>query len=337
MQQLLAGDVGGTKTLLCVADHDGDTPRIVRQQRFENSGYRGFADILRAFLDAVPATSFAAACIAVAGPVRARADGQYVKVTNLPWEVDSASLVREFGLQRVRLVNDFAAIGYVIEGLGARDVVTLNAGEPEPHGPRVVIGAGTGLGQAILFWNSDHYEVIATEGSKTDFGPIDELQLELARYLMQQHGRASYELILSGAGLARLYEFLRQRAHAPESPSLAQAMGQGDAAAAISRAALGGDALASAALDLFVSIYGAQAGNLALTAGATGGAYIAGGIAPKIIARLTDGAFMTSFANKGKMKEYVSAMPVTVVMNAETGLAGALSVAARLAAKKDSA
>lgn len=329
MQQLLAGDVGGTKTLLCVADRDGDALRIVRQQRFENSSYHSFADVLRAFLDGA-AASFTAACIAVAGPVRARANGQYVKVTNLPWEVDSATLVREFGLRHVRLVNDFAAIGYAIESLDERDMVTLNAGEPEPHGPRVVIGAGTGLGQAILFWNSDHYEVIATEGSKTDFGPTDELQLELARYLMQQHGRASYELILSGAGLERLYEFLRQRAHAPESAMLAQAIRQDDAAAAISSAALnGGDVLARATLDLFVSIYGAQAGNLALTAGATGGVYVAGGIAPKIIACLTDGAFMQSFINKGKMRDYVSAMPVQVAMNAEIGLAGALSVAAR--------
>jgi glucokinase len=331
--QLLAGDVGGTKTLLCVAERDGAALRILRKQRFENANHNNFTDLLRTFLSAAPPTTFAGACVAIAGPVRARADGQYVKVTNLPWEIDSATLAQEFRLSRVRLLNDFAAIGYAIEEVRDADLVTLNTGVPAPHGPRVVIGAGTGLGQAILFWNSNHYEVIATEGSKADFGPTDELQLELARALMQRHGRASYELILSGAGLVRLYEFLRDRAgaRAPIRP-------EDDLAAAITQAALdGGDALASAALDLFVSIYGAQAGNLALTAGATGGVYIAGGIAPKIISRLTDGAFMKSFINKGKMKDYVGAMPVRVVMNPETGLCGALSVAARIAADAGSA
>jgi glucokinase len=321
----LAGDVGGTKTLLGVAERDGAALRLVRQQRFENADYRGFAEVLRAFLSAVPSSIFSAACFAIAGPVRASARGQYVKVTNLPWEVDAASLMSEFGFTRLRLLNDFAAIGYAMESLTGDELVVLNRGEPEARGPRAVIGAGTGLGQAILVWHHDHYEVIATEGSKVDFGPTDELQLELARYLMQRHGRASYELILCGAGLVRLYDFLCERAAAP--PSLMQS----DAAAAITGAALGQrDALAVAALELFIAIYGAQAGNLALTAGATGGVYVAGGIAPKIIARLADGGFMRAFANKGKMAAYVGAMPVSVVTSTDVGLRGAAMVAGRL-------
>jgi glucokinase len=330
---VLAGDIGGTKSLLCVAQCERAATRVVRQQRFENADYRGFADVLRAFLAAGPPVKAAAACFAIAGPVRNTPNGQYVKVTNLPWEVDGASLAREFGLPRLRLVNDFAAIGYAIENLRDDELVVLNDGEPDQRGPRAVIGAGTGLGQAILFWNHDHYEVIATEGSKADFGPTNEIQLELARYLMQQNGRGSYEMVLSGSGLVRLYEFLRdRRALAPETPALVDAMRCGDPAAAITQAALSRiDTLASAALDLFVEIYGAQTGNLALAAGATGGVYVAGGIAPKIVTRLADGAFMRAFTNKGKMTDYVRAMPVRVMMNPEVGLTGAVSVATRVA------
>ena len=331
---VLAGDIGGTKSLLCVAECDGGATRIVRQQRLENAGYDGFDDVLRDFLAAGPAVQVSAACFAIAGPVRNRPAGQSVRFTNLPWQADSAALAREFGLPRVRLINDFAAIGYAIESLPDSDLVALRAGDPEPRGPRAVIGAGTGLGQAILFWHHDYYEVIATEGSKADFGPTDELQLELARYLMKRHGRASYEMVLSGAGLLRLYEFLRDDAAvAPESPALAEAMRHNDAAAAITQAALErNDPLANAALDLFATVYGAQAGNLALAAGATGGVYVAGGIAPKIIDRLTDGAFVRAFISKGKMTDYMRAIPVSVAMNTEVGLAGAVSVAARLAA-----
>jgi glucokinase len=156
------------------------------------------------------------------------------------------------------------------------------------------------------------------------------LQLDLARYLIQRHGRGSYELILSGSGLVRLYEFLRERGVAPESAAVAQAMQRDDPAAVITQAGTDGkDALANAALDLFASIYGAQAGNLALTVGATGGMYVAGGIAPKIIARLNDGSFMRAFTNRAKMSDYVSAIPVWVVMNAQIGLLGAVSVAAQ--------
>jgi glucokinase len=331
--QVLAGDIGGTKSLLCVAECGRGATRIVRQQRFENADYPGFAYVLRDFLAAAPVVPVSAACFAIAGPVRERPTGQFVKVTNLPWQVDGAALALEFDLPRVRLVNDFAAIGYAIESLRDDELLALHAGEPEARGPRAVIGAGTGLGQAILFWHQDHYEVIATEGSKADFGPTDAVQLELARYLIERHGRASYEMVLSGAGQVRLYEFLRDRhALAPERPALATAMRHNDPAAAITRAALEhNDPLANAALDLFVKIYGAQAGNLALAAGATGGVYVAGGIAPKIVARLTDGTFVRAFVNKGKMTDYVNAIPVSVVMNPEVGLAGAVAVAARLA------
>jgi glucokinase len=252
-------------------------------------------------------------------------------VTNLPWEVDSAELARAVGLPRIRLINDFQAIGYGIEALSDDDLAVLQLGEPVSTGPRAVLGAGTGLGQGILVWAGDHYEAIATEGGHAEFGPTDDLQLELARYLLTTEGHASYELVLSGHGLVRLYGFLRSQHVATESRAVARAMSEGDAAAAITQAALeANDALANKTLDLFVRIYGAQAGNLALTAGATGGVYVAGGIAPKILSRLREGAFIKAFRNKANMSQYVAAIPVRVVLNDAVGLLGAALAASRL-------
>lgn len=328
---VLAADIGGTHTRLCIAQHEHGATRIVAERAYASAAHSRFADVLREFLSGVPRYTIAVACFAVAGPVRETATGQVVKITNLPWEISAAELAREFGLPKVRLINDFQAIGYGIEALMESDFVVLQTGNPAPHGPRAVIGAGTGLGQAILVWQRDRYEPIATEGGHADFGPTDELQIELARHLIRRFGRASYELILSGPGLVRLYEFLRARGTVPESPVVAEAMQCGDPAAAITPAALeGNDALANCALDLFVRIYGAQAGNLALTAGASGGVYVAGGIAPKILAKLGDGAFLRAFNDKGRMSLLVQAMPVHVVVNPDAGLIGAAHAAAWL-------
>lgn len=329
--RILAGDIGGTKTLLQIAECDAGCCQPVREQRFDSGAYDSLATIIRDFFRNERAPAIAAACFGVAGPVKQIVSGQHVKVTNLPWEIDGQSLASEFGFPHARLINDFQAVGYGIEALGAHDLVVLQQGEAVPHGPRAVIGAGTGLGQGILVWDRDHYEPIATEGGHASFGPGDELQIELARYLLKTCSRTSYERVLSGHGLVRLYNFLKERGATPESPSLAQAMQKDDPAAAITRAALEqNDRLANQALDLFVDIYGAQAGNLALTAGASGGVYIAGGIAPKIIARLTDGRFMRAFCSKGKMTPYVAAIPVQVVTNPQAGLTGAALAASRM-------
>jgi len=330
--RILAGDIGGTKTLLQVAECDAGRCRPVREQRFDSGAHASLATIIREFFRNERANTIEAACFGVAGPVKQAAAGQHVKVTNLPWEIDSQSLAREFGFPHARLINDFQAVGYGIEALGAQDLVVLQRGEAVPRGPRAVIGAGTGLGQGILVWDRNHYEPIATEGGHASFGPNDELQTELTRYLLKNCGHASYERVLSGHGLVRLYNFLKERGETPESPAVARAMQADDPAAAITRAALeGNDPLANRTLDLFVDIYGAQAGNLALTVGATGGVYVAGGIAPKIIARLTDGRFMRAFCNKGKMTPYVAAVPVQVVVNPGVGLTGAALAAGRMA------
>ncbi|MEX2164892.1 MAG: glucokinase [Sulfuricaulis sp.] len=328
--RVLAGDIGGTKTLLQVSAWAAGRPRTIREQRFDSCDYPSFDNLLIEFLNRGKKENIDSVCFGVAGPVRETDTGQTVKVTNLPWEIESDAIARDFGFPRVRLINDFQAIGYGIELLKEGDLVVLQQGEPLAHGPRGVIGAGTGLGQALLVWQADHYEPIATEGGHANFGPTSDLQIELLRYLLKTAGRSSYELIISGHGLARLYAFLKERGGIPESSVMSKAMKTGDAAI-ITRAALEqNDRLANQAMDLFVEIYGAQAGNLALTAGATGGVYIAGGIAPKIVSRLTDGRFLRAFRNKGKMSAYVESIPVSVVMNPEVGLIGAARLASRL-------
>ena len=328
---VLAGDIGGTKTLLQIAECSAGRCRIVREQRFDSAAYGSLSSIIREFLKPEKKKSIKAACFGIAGPIRETAKGQSVKVTNLPWEIHGQELKRRFRFSQLRLINDFQAIGYGIAALGKKDLVVLQKGKAIKHGPRAVIGAGTGLGQGLLIWNQDHYEPIATEGGHANFAPTNELQIELTRHLLKNAGRTSWELVLSGHGLVDLYGFLKAREGASESAWLAGRMRDGDPAAAITQAALEqNDSLANQALDLFVDIYGAQAGNLALTAGATGGVYIAGGIAPKIISRLTDGRFMQAFLNKGKMKPYVADIPVQVVTRPEVGLMGAALTVTRL-------
>ncbi len=329
--RVLAGDIGGTKTLLQMADCDDGQCRAVREQRFDSASYDSMSSIIHEFFEKEKQKNIKAVCLGIAGPVKETSKGQSVKVTNLPWDIRSQDLARKFKFPRLRLINDFQAIGYGIEALKRKDLVVLQKGQPVRHGPRAVIGAGTGLGQGILIWDKDHYAPVATEGGHANFAPTDELQIELTRYLLKTVGRTSWELILSGHGLVELYAFLKTRGGMSESPAVAKAMQFEDPAAVITRAALEqSDLLSNQALDLFVSIYGAQAGNLALTAGATGGVYIAGGIAPKIISRISDGRFIQSFLNKGKMKPYVAAIPVQVVTNPKAGLLGAVLAASRL-------
>jgi glucokinase len=327
--QVLAGDIGGTSTRLWIAHSDGHSCRKLYERHFPSRQYPGLIPILQEFLATEAVGNIAAVCLAIAGPIRRTDDGEFCKVTNLPWEVDSRELTRALQLPRVHLINDFQAVGYGIEALHDDDVVVLQPGAPPPHAPRAALGAGTGLGQGILVWQGDHYEPIATEGGHAAFGPTDELQLALAYYLLKTEGHSSCEMILSGRGLVRLYRFLHARG-AEESPQVAQAMRAGDAAAAITQAATESqDPLACQVLDLFVRIYGAQAGNLALTAGATGGVYIAGGIAPKILDKKHIGEFLRTFRDKASMAHYMESIPLQVVINESVGLMGAALAAGR--------
>jgi glucokinase len=321
---VLGADVGGTKTWLRLAQVSTEGAQLIAEQRFESGAGKSLTPMLQAFLQNHPAPS--AACIAVACPVETRR----VRLTNLDLTVDADEIERTLGVGSVRLINDFVAVGYGIETLSAKDVFTLQAGPSRRGAPRVVLGAGTGLGEALLVWQGDHYEVVASEGGHVDFAPTDEEQVGLWRFLARQYGHVSYERLLSGNGLVAIAEFL-MREH-PATPDLEAAMRGGDAAAAVSAAALAGtDPLAARALDLFLRIYGAQAGNLALTAWAQGGVYVAGGIVARILPKVGNGQLLEGFRDKGRYRDALAAMPLHVVTNPQVGLAGSVAAAARLA------
>lgn len=331
-RQVLAGDIGGTKTLLRLAAFDGTAPggTTLAEQRFDSSAYADLAPMVEDFLGRDDAANLTAACFGVAGPVEGNAVHQYARLTNLPWQLDSERLAQRLGLPRVRLINDFQAVGYGIEALDAADLTTLQRAPARPRAPRVVIGAGTGLGVGLLFWDTDHYEAYPTEGGHAHFAAVDEEQAALLAHLRRQFGRVSYERLLSGPGLEAIYRFLAERTpdHSPaDDPIL---LHEDPAAAVSARAAAAPNSLAARALELFVAIYGAAAGDLALTCLAYGGVYVAGGIAPKIIERLRGGTFMRAFHDKGRMRALVEDMPVHVVLNAKVGLLGAALAGSRL-------
>lgn len=328
--RILAGDIGGTTTRLLLAEREGAALRTLAEQSFDSQRYTSLADVIGEFRRDTRQVPVDAACFAIAGPVRRTADDESVRVTNLPWRIARATLARAVNIPQIRLMNDFEAVGYGIERLDEHELVELQAGQPTPSGPRAILGAGTGLGQAIVLRQGDHDVVVPTEGGHVEFGPTDALQIDLARWLIAKLGRASYEDILSGAGLTRLYGFLYSRGAIPESPAVAVTLKDGDPAAAIHAAALKQDPLAQAALDLFIKIYGAQAGNLALATGATGGVYVAGGIAPRILEPLRTGAFLTAFRSKGRMTELLQRIPLRVIVSPDVGLRGALACAERL-------
>lgn len=326
-RRVLTGDVGGTKTLLRLAELDGTAAgRTLAEARHASADFDDLEPMLRGFLETVPGR-VDAACLAVAGPVEGGDDGQQTRLTNLPWRLDSGRLAAALGIPRLRLINDFQAVGYGIEALGPGDRLALRDRPARRQWPRVVLGAGTGLGVALLFWSGAHYEALATEAGHADFAPTDERQEALLRHLRRQHGRVSWERVVSGPGLAAIYRFLLEEAggDAAADPVLAAA----DPAAAVSQRA-DTDPLAGAALDLFLAAYGAVAGNLALTCLAYGGVYIAGGIAPRLLPRLQQGPFLAAFTAKGRMAPLLEAMPVHVVTEPKVGLLGAAVAAGRL-------
>jgi len=318
MKNLIAGDIGGTKTLLRISAGDG-APLL--QKSYPSAEYSGLAEILEEFLREAGTSEVAAACFALAGPV----SGRRVKLTNLPWEVDADALAVRFSIPRITLINDFEAVGQGIAALQPEDLLTLQPGVSHEQGVRIVVGAGTGLGVAWLSWANGNYAVHPSEGGHMDFAPADATQYALLQYLQQRHGHVSYERIVSGPGLVAIFEFLRDsRLVSPPSAQLIAAMGEGDIAAAITRfAQQGHEPIARMALDLFVRIYGAFVGNLALLALPRGGIYVAGGIAAKIATTMQRGDFMRAFHDKGRYAGLLASLPVHVVTNPQIGLLGA--------------
>lgn len=328
--RFLAGDIGGTSTRLLLAERQNGALRLLAEHWFESQRYKGLADVIVEFWRREAQMPIAAACFAIAGPIHHNAGDESVRVTNLPWHIMRSELARAVDIPRLRLINDFEAVAYGIGQLAEQEMPVVQAGQATYNGARAVLGAGTGLGQALLLRHGERDVVVPTEGGHVDFGPTDTQQLELAQWLIAKQGRASYEDILSGPGLARLYTFLHSRGGIPESASVAAAFKEGDPAAAIHAAALKKDPLAQAALDLFVKIYGAQAGNLALALGASGGVYIAGGIAPRIVESLHTGSFLEAFRGKGRMAHLMERIPLRVIVSPNVGLRGALACAERL-------
>ncbi len=312
MKTLLAADIGGTKTLLQLSHFDGE---VIVQQRFDNKAYTDFEDLLTTFLSLVPASYFpvSSACFAVAAPLT----GRRVQLTNLAWIIDIDKLQVMFPIAEISLINDFAAVGHGIDELGEEDLIVLQQGKPEAKSLRAVIGAGTGLGQAILSPIHTGWRVWPTEGGHTDFAPQERTQQKLLEKLFEQYDHVSYERVLSGAGLVMLYQFIAEQQGAADSCVSLSAEQISDYALKQS------DPLAVKTMQLFMQIYGAQAGNLALTALPGAGLFIAGGIAAKNSALFKQEHFMQFFLAKGRMRGVLEKIPVYLINNPDVGLLGA--------------
>lgn len=321
---ILAGDIGGTSARLAAFEVARGTLRVVAEKNYPSGKHSGLGDIVEQFV-AAHALRVVCACFGIAGPVR---NGR-VKTPNLPWVIEASALARQLGLDAVALINDLEANAWGIAALGPDDVLILNTGASAAQGNAGVIAAGTGLGEAGLFWDGERHRAFSCEGGHVDFAPRDALEVELLRHLMNKFGRVSYERVLSGPGLRNIYEFLRDSGRGTETPAVVEALRDQDAAAVIAQAALENRCkLCVDALELFVSIYGAEAGNVALKFMAFAGVYVGGGIAPKIVGKLQDGAFMRAFVAKGRMQPLLESMPVRVILNPKTALHGAARYAA---------
>jgi glucokinase len=320
---ILAGDIGGTHARLGLFEVQGTRPMLLTERNYPSREFTGLEEVLRRFLDELRPTITGAA-FGVAGPVH---DGQ-VRTPNLPWQVDGRSLASLLGIPQVTLMNDLAALAAGIQLLGPEDLAVLNPGT-DVDGNRAVVAAGTGLGVAGLLWDGRRYQAFASEGGHADFAPRSALEAEMMLHLSKRFGRVSGERIVSGAGLVNIYQFLRDTGRGEEPGWLRQRMFDEDPAKVISIAGMDRSSpLCAQALDLFTIAYGAVAGNIGLLFLATGGVFLAGGIAPRVLARLQDPSlFRAAFTDKGRLRTVVEQIPVRVVLDDRVGLKGAAQVA----------
>lgn len=321
--RVLAGDVGGTHTRLALVELHGVRAEILRREELGSSSQDGLGPPVRAFLHGLDETpdraSFGLACPIVDGTCT---------FPNLDWVVELDALREEIGIERTGLVNDFDAVAHSLPYLGEDDLVTLQEGVERPGEPVAFIGPGTGLGQAFVSYHDGRPRIHSSEGGHVDFAPTDELEDGLLRFLRDEYGRVSCERVVSGPGLVDAYRYVVDREVDDGPGEGPDAGGDALAAAEISRRALEeGDELCARALDLFVAALGATAGNFALTVQARGGVYLAGGISPKILPRLKDGPFLSSFRAKGRFEDYMEEIPVRVLTNPDAGLIGAAAAA----------
>jgi glucokinase len=322
---LLAGDVGGTKTNLALFTTSDGALSLVAETHVLNAGHAGLEDVVRPFL-AAERREPTAACFGIAGPVA----GGRTHMPNLGWTIDATALGAALGIERVALLNDLEATAYGIAVVPPDQVRVLNPGAAEPRGNAALIAAGTGLGEAILYWDGARHRVSASEGGHADFGPCDGAEIAILERLMARYGHVSWERIVSGPGIHDVYDVL----DVPETPDVAARIRDAeDRSALITSLALAGtSARCARALEVFVGAYGAEAGNLALKALATGGVWVAGGIAPKIFPKLADGTFLRAFTNKGRFADWLARIPVKVILDPKTALRGAAAHLAPLPA-----
>ncbi|MGC2400370.1 MAG: glucokinase [Acidobacteriaceae bacterium] len=333
---IIAGDVGGTKVDLALCKFDRGQLATVYEQKFHARDFPGLVQVVDAFLEQCkqklgqPADVLAA-CFGVPGPVR---NGR-LKLTNLPWILDSSQLAVELKIEHVFLINDLEANGYGIDELAPAQVLILSPGDPAAEGNRGLIAAGTGLGEAILVWDGRSYKPMASEGGHGDFAARNDEEIELLRYLTKTlGGRVSSERVISGLGLANIYAFCRDVKGLPEPQSLKDRMRSEDPNAVIGELGeSGASELCVETLNIFVSAYGAEAGNLALKILATGGMYVGGGIAPKLLKKMQDGTFMKAFTDKGRLSDLLVHTPVRLILESRAALMGAAAYAEARAAE----
>jgi glucokinase len=326
---ILAGDVGGTKVDLALYDFIDGKLTSTREKVYPAKEFSGLEVIVKEFLGSDKPT---AACFGVPGPVR---EGR-LRLTNLPWTLDSQELAKDLNIDHVFLINDLEANGYGIAELTDKQIFTLSEGDANQTGNRALIAAGTGLGECFLVWNGRSHTPYPSEGGHCDYAPRNEDEIDLLRFLKQKYnGRVSFERIVSGTGLTNVYEFLREVRGVEEPAWLAQRIAAApDPNAVITELALAARSeICEKAMDMFVSAYGAEAGNLALKMLSVGGLYVGGGIAPRIVEKLKDGTFMKAFTDKGRLSQLLINTPVRIILEPRAALIGAAAHAEAKAAE----
>lgn len=322
---VLAADIGGTNSRFALVRVQDDGGMLIEaRDTYPSAELTGAVDGALRFLSSAPFRTVSAACVAAAGPV----EGGVVRLTNLGWEVREAALSELPGVDHAWIMNDFEAMGHAIPFLSGRDLVVAHRGLPDPHGPKIVLGAGTGLGQALVVPRESGrgVRVYATEGGHATFAPRSEEEWALRRYLARRYGHVSWERVLSGDGLHALYRYLVDSGAHPEDQATRSAMAADDPAAVVARrGAEGADPACARALELFLACYGSRAGDMALSVGATGGVYVAGGIAPRMPERFREPAFLDAFFAKGRMGDWLKRVPVRVVVGKDAALLGAVA------------
>jgi glucokinase len=321
---ILAGDVGGTKVHLALYDFTNGKLTHVRDEKFHARNYPGLEEVVKAFL-AEEKDELFAGCFGVPGPVR---DGR-LKLTNLPWVLDTRVLQKNLNIEHLFLINDLEANGYGIAELTSDQLLVLSEGDSSQVGNRGLVSAGTGLGEAVLVWNGKMHVPMASEGGHCDFAARNEDEIELLRFLQKKYGgRVSFERVVSGMGITNIYEFLRDERGIDEPAWLRERIENEDPNAVIGELGVdGSNELCARTLDIFASAYGAEAGNMALKVLAVGGMYLGGGVAPRIQKKMLDGTFMKAFADKGRLSELLVHTPVRIILESRAALLGAAAYA----------